>query len=95
MHPSWQTLLMNVLLDKQEWQSKDGSTVAAARIQRLRIPEMPVPSAGWHTVRSIGVPGNVAGNYQSSGGGFCQATLTQPSRSPPVAAATAKRKTGH
>jgi len=64
---------MNVLLDELEWCSKEGSTVAAC-LPRLRMLEMPIPG-GWHTVRATGVPGNVSGNCQSSGG-FCQSTLT-------------------
>jgi len=89
----WQTFVMNVLLDKQEWCSKDGSNVAAC-LPRLRIPEMPIPG-GRCTVRATGVPsnvsGNVSGNHQSSGG-FCQSTLTQPARSPPPVAAVAAKK---
>jgi len=75
---------MNVLLDEQDWQSKDGSSIAA-RLPRLRMPEMPVAGAGCH----------ISGNHQSSGGsggGLHQATLTQASRSPPVAAATYRKK---
>ncbi len=86
-HPLWQPFVMNVLLDKQEWCSKDGSAVAT-RLPRLRMPEMPIPSA-WHMVRAIGVPSNVSSNCP----GLRQFTLTQLARSPPtVAAATPKRK---
>jgi len=85
----WQHLLMNVLLDEQEWCSKQGSTVVAS-LPRLRMPEMPTPSSQ-HTVRATGVPGNVSSNCQSPS--LCQSTLTQLARSPPpVAAATSKRK---
>jgi len=86
-HLLWQTFVMNVLLDKQEWCSKDGSAVAA-RLPRLRMLEMPIPSA-CRMVRAIGLPSNVSGNCPS----LHQSTLTQPARSPPpAAAATPKRK---
>ena len=67
LHPLWQTFLINVLLDEQHWRNNEGSSIAP-RLPRLRMPEMPVASAGRHTVRAIGVPGNISGNRQSSAG---------------------------
>jgi len=88
-NPLWQTFLMNVLLDEQEWHSGQLSTVVAS-LPRLRMPEMPIPS-GQHTVRATGVPRNVSSNHQSPS--LHQSTSTQAARSPPpVAAAAPKRK---
>jgi len=84
-HPLWHTFVMNVLLDKQEWCSKDGSAIAA-RLPRLRMLEMPIPSSRC-LVRATGVPSNVSGNRS-----LHQSTLTQPAKSPPAAAAAPKRK---
>jgi len=85
----WQHDLMNVLLDEQEWHSRQLSTVVES-LPRLRMPEMPT-SSGWHTVRAIVVSINVSGNCQSPS--LHQSTLTQLARSPPpVAAAAPKRK---
>ncbi len=79
----WQTFVMNVLLDEQEWCSKDGSAVAAKR-----MPEMPIPSV-WHMVRAIGLPCNVSGNCPR----LHQSTSTQLARSPPpTGAVVPKRK---
>jgi len=82
----WQTELMNLLLDKQEWCSRQLSTVVRS-LPRLRLPEMPTPS-GQQTVKATGVPSN----HQSPS--LWQSTLAQVARSPPVAAAITRGKTG-